>query len=69
MHINIFFKINFPYQKYFSKLQGTHPWNVSDVTAFLYYCCPECDQKFVFDSEFIHHAITKHEKVSFENIF
>ena len=41
-----------------------NPWEVSDVTAFLYYCCPECDDRIAFEDAFIQHAILHHERVS-----
>ena len=42
-----------------------NPWNVSDVTAFLFYCCPECDNiKVASEDDFIQHAISNHENVS-----
>ena len=41
-----------------------NPWNVSDVTAFLYYICPECDDRIPYEDAFIQHAIAKHERVT-----
>ena len=39
---------------------GNNPWDVNDASAFLFYCCPECDfqcQKMV---EFAGHSLGMH---------
>ena len=45
--------------------ERTNPWNVTNVSAFLFYCCPECDNYREINKEvFIQHAVSIHEKVS-----
>ena len=45
--------------------ERTNPWNVTNVSAFLFYCCPECDNYRETNKEvFIQHAVSSHEKVS-----
>ena len=39
---------------------GYNPWEVSDATAFLKYCCPECDFKNELYEEFSGHALENH---------
>jgi hypothetical protein len=39
---------------------GYNPWEVSDATAFLKYCCPECDFKNEIYEEFSGHALENH---------
>ena len=41
-----------------------NPWNVSDLSVFLKYCCPECDFKCKEAHLFCDHAIHKHENSS-----
>ena len=46
-------------------LRTRNPWNVADVSAFLYYNCPECENyKTRSENGFIAHAISKHDRVS-----
>ena len=40
--------------------QSTNPWNVSDASVFLKYCCPECDYINLNLSEFSDHALENH---------
>ena len=44
-----------------------NPWDVENITEFLYYCCPECDEKFLQKKleNFVHHAMTKHSNVRY----
>ena len=51
-------------KSYTKEYHDPNPWEVSDVTAFLYYCCPECDDRIAFEDAFIQHAILHHERVS-----
>jgi hypothetical protein len=41
-----------------------NPWNVSDLSVFLKYCCPECDFKCEEVHLFCEHAIDHHENSS-----
>ena len=34
----------------------SNPWNVSDLSDFLRYCCPECDYKCEEVQSFCNHA-------------
>ena len=40
--------------------QSTNPWNVSDASVFLKYCCPECDYINLNLPEFSEHALEYH---------
>ena len=46
----------------------SNPWNVSDASVFLKYCCPECDYQFVQLEIFVIHATKYHDlsKILFE---
>ena len=46
----------------------SNPWNVSDASVFLKYCCPECDYQFVQLEIFVIHATQYHDlsKILFE---
>ena len=37
-----------------------NPWDVTTITDFLYYCCPECDTKTKTSEIFIDHAVNAH---------
>ena len=39
-----------------------NPWSVSNLDAFLKYCCPECDERFYKKEPFVMHAFEKHPK-------
>ena len=39
----------------------SNPWNVSDLSDFLRYCCPECDYRCEQVHSFCNHAIEEHE--------
>ena len=39
-----------------------NPWNVTSIEDFLFYCCPECDNKTVTKSDFIQHAKCNHPR-------
>ena len=34
-----------------------NPWDVGKVEDFLYFCCPECDEKNQSKDLFIQHAL------------
>ena len=36
------------------------PWCVSNLDEFLYYCCPECEEKNESKDEFLKHALGEH---------
>ena len=40
--------------------QSSNPWNVSDASVFLKYCCPECDYINLSLPEFSDHALENH---------
>ena len=37
-----------------------NPWTVEDLDSYLFYCCPECDQKYKSKPSFINHAYSSH---------
>ena len=39
-----------------------NPWHVTDLEEFLYYCCPECDEKNQSKESFLEHALEQHPK-------
>ena len=41
---------------------GLNPWAVSRIEEFLYFCCPECDERIQSRNKFIQHALKKHKK-------
>ena len=43
------------------KTSFSNPWNVSDASVFLKYCCPECDYQFVQLEIFVIHATKYHD--------
>ena len=45
-------------------MEINNPWNVEDLNVFLFYWCPECEEKCENKSMFIHHALSAHPKVS-----
>ena len=42
----------------------TNPWFVEDASAFLKYCCPECDYNDSDLKVFSNHALENHERSS-----
>ena len=36
------------------------PWYVINLEDFLFYCCPECDNKSKDHNAFLNHAVTSH---------
>ena len=40
-----------------------NPWNVVNLEQFLYYCCPECNEKDRTKDSFLEHAVTHHSKI------
>ena len=41
---------------------SNNPWYVEDATAFLKFCCPECDYQIPDLQLFSDHAVCNHEK-------
>ena len=41
-----------------------NPWNVTNIDEFLYFCCPECDNKTQSRALFINHAYLHHPRVN-----
>ena len=39
-----------------------NPWTVTSLDDFLFYCCPECDNRSVTKSEFVQHAMKNHPR-------
>ena len=37
-----------------------NPWNVENVEDFLYFCCPECDERNQSKDLFLQHAFDNH---------
>ena len=37
-----------------------NPWYVINLEDFLFYCCPECDNKTKNPKAFLNHAVTSH---------
>ena len=46
-----------------TKTEG-NPWMVDQLEEFLYFCCPECDEKCQVKDSFLQHALLKHPNVS-----
>ena len=42
------------------EMNGSNPWSVEDVSAFLRYCCPECEYKNQNLQNFSNHALENH---------
>ena len=42
------------------EITGNNPWAVENLDTYLYYCCPECDEKFKLLTTFINHAFLTH---------
>ena len=40
-----------------------NPWT-GDLDKYLFYCCPECDERSISKDIFIGHALTHHPQVS-----
>ena len=47
-----------------------NPWAVNNLEEFLYFCCPECDERNQSKELFFQHALTQHpnSKTSLENL-
>ena len=42
------------------------PWGVESLDQFLFYCCPECDNKYEDPQNFINHAMQTHANATVE---
>ena len=42
------------------------PWGAENLDEFLFYCCPECDDKFKESQSFLDHAMHNHENSNLE---
>ena len=40
----------------------TNPWEVEDLDDFLYFCCPECDEREKSKELFLQHALEQHPR-------
>lgn len=40
-----------------------NPWEVKQLDEFLFYCCPECENKSLSKKVFINHALSQHPLV------
>ena len=47
-----------------TKNDETNPWMVEELEEFLYFCCPECDEKAKYKQDFVNHVCTYHSGVS-----
>ena len=36
------------------------PWTFEDLDDFLYYCCPQCEERCKTKSSFVDHALDAH---------
>ena len=39
-----------------------NPWAVANLEDFLYFCCPECNDKSQSEETFLEHAFQNHPK-------
>ena len=46
----------------YDKSTTMNPWAVNNLKDFLYYCCPECNEKEKSLESFLRHALNHHEK-------
>ena len=37
-----------------------NPWNVTNLDEFMYYCCPECEERNESEDRFLKHALDEH---------
>ena len=49
-------------EPYENNISENNPWFVTTLDEFLYYCCPECDEKNKSKELFLEHAINNHPK-------
>ena len=42
------------------EIDKDNPWNVGKIEEFLYFCCPECDEKNQSRDAFLDHAFSRH---------
>ena len=40
--------------------QNINPWSVENLEEFLYFCCPECDDRNQSRNTFLEHALHQH---------
>ena len=40
----------------------SNPWAVGNLEEFLYFCCPECDERSQSEEDFLQHALLYHPK-------
>ena len=40
--------------------QSPNPWLVTHLEEFLYYCCPECNNRNQSKDQFLEHALIEH---------
>jgi hypothetical protein len=45
------------------KVASNNPWEVEQLEDFLFFCCPECDERSPTKDIFIEHAINDHPLV------
>ena len=46
-----------------------NPWDVNELEEFLFFCCPECDDRSPTKASFINHALIQHPRVRKLNIY
>ena len=44
------------------EVDDLNPWNVETLEEFLYYFCPECEDRNQSRDLFLQHALEKHNK-------
>ena len=45
-----------------TNFEDENPWLVSNIDEFLYFCCPECDERNQSKELFLKHAFDEHPK-------
>jgi hypothetical protein len=51
------------------KIKPNNGWRHTDISAFQYYCCPECSHHSQHYKNFKEHALKKHSKVMKNQLF
>ena len=45
-----------------------NPWDVHELEEFLFFCCPECDDRSPTKASFINHALIQHPRVRYDSL-
>ena len=54
------FSFQFQNEKLKMKIKSESPWSVEDLSQFLWYCCPECEDRNQSKELFLEHAMIQH---------